>query len=523
VGAFERGMLALVIGSLAAFGCAKADVGRYVDAGVWSGGGDVSDLSVTDEAVPDDFTIATGGDIARPLCYAPNNGGEFCPPSIFVSPMGDDAKPGTSPADAVRHINVGILRALSCTGVPCLVLIAGGQYQEQVTLHESVNLYGGYSADFLMRDPGTNIVDISSAEERTVIADGLVLPTYVDGIHITGATLGSADGRSSYALWVSSSHSALTISRSVITGGRGADGIAGTSGAALSCGTTPASGGTAFDCGGSTGGYGTSAGDAVAGGTAGTGGNSNCPDACPLVGGDGISDGADGKPGGVGTTGTGGTATSDLFGSFAAGVWQGALGNAGARGTNGTGGGGGGSGGTKRIRACFGCGTLLGGRGGDGGPGGCGGGGGAPGGAGGGAFAVVIIDSELTFDTVTVAGGTGGTGGRGGDGRAGQAGSTAVDNGREGGRSAKCGLINYYSGAGGHGGVGGQGGPGGGGAGGVGGAAITVVRVGSAALTRVGTVQVAIGSGGVGGAGGQGPGNAGAGGPTGAATDDRAY
>jgi hypothetical protein len=520
---------ALLLAALATFGCAQAatgasgghhDLGTGVGGG---GGGENDDLALADLAVfADSGGIPTHDLAGQPFCYPPRNG-ELCPDAIFVSPAGDDTKDGKSPGDAVQHINMGITRSLACYPNTCVILVAVGNYQEQVTLHENISILGGYSADFVNNDPVANVVNITSTETKTVIASGLTVPTKLDGVTITGASLTSNDGSSSYGLFVSNSHSSLTISRTVIIGGTGATGTAGTPGGALDCGTVGASGGTAFDCGGSTGGFGTSAGDATSGGSAGTGGSSNCPDACPSVGSDSITDGSNGTPGGSGGNGSGGSAPSDVFGSFASGAWQGTVGSGGTRGFNGTGGGGGGSGGTKRIRSCFGCGTLIGGRGGDGGPGGCGGGPGGPGGAGGGAFAAVLVDSEVVFDNVTVQGGTGGLGGVGGDGAAGQVGSIVVDNGRTGSASSKCGLINYYSGNGGHGGVGGNGGHGGGGGGGAGGPSVALVRLGSSAVTELHTVTVMPGAAGMGGAGGKGPGTAGASGPLGGLDTDRTY
>ncbi|HEX4460265.1 MAG TPA: hypothetical protein VIA18_19940 [Polyangia bacterium] len=521
---------AFLLAALASFGCAQASTGgngRH-DLGIGVGGGGETGDDMAVVAV--DLAIA-GGDLTPPtpdltgqaICYPPRDG-ELCPEAIFVSPTGDDTKDGQSPGTAVQHINMGITRSLACAFIPCVILVSAGTYNEQVTLHENLNILGGYSADFLHNDPVANVVNITSTEPKTVIASALAVPTKLDGVTITGGSLTTNDGASSIGLFVSNTHSALTVSRSILIGGTGATGTPGAPGAALSCGTVGASGGTAFDCGGSTGGFGTSAGDATSGGAAGTGGSSNCPDACPLVGSDGISDGSDGTPGGSGSDGTGGAAPTDVFGTFdPTGLWSGSIGTGGTRGFNGTGGGGGGSGGTKRIRSCFGCGTLIGGRGGDGAPGGCGGGPGAAGGAGGGAFAALLVDSEIAFDNVTVQGGTGGLGGAGGDGAGGQAGSTAVDNGITGSASSKCGLINYHSGNGGHGGVGGNGGNGGGGGGGAGGPSVALVRVGSSAVTELDTVTVMPGAAGIGGAGGKGPGPKGADGPLGGVDTDRAF
>lgn len=509
---------------LAAFGCAAStgtpvDPGRGADAAVVV----PRDGGARDLGADVDLAVADLSRPPPPCIVAPI--GELCPPVIYVSTGGNDANTGLSPTDPLHTLTVGVARAVRCGGLspPCTMVVAGGLYREQVQLADGIVLLGGYTQDFSARDPANNVVTITSDDPRTVIVDSIGQPTTVDGVTINGAALAGSDGSSSYALWVHASRQVFTLSHATLHAGQGAAGTPGTPGLNLACGTVGASGGTAFDCGGSTGAYGTAAGNPVSGGGAGTGGNSNCPDACPLTGTDGISDGNPGTAGNAGGNGAAGSPTSDGLGSVTAGMWSGSASGAGTRGFNGTGGGGGGSGGTKRIRVCFGCGTLTGGRGGDGAPGGCGGGGGAAGGPGGGAFALMLDSSEITLDTVVVVGGSGGQGGRGGDGRDGQSGGTVVNNGKQGSSESECGVIDYYSGGGAIGGVGGKGGAGAGGAGGVGGAAITVARAGSSVLDQVGSVQISAGTPGAGGSGGQGPGNAGASGPSGAVAVDHAY
>ena len=110
----------------------------------------------------------------QPYCYTPRDG--EIPAAIFVSPAGDDSQDGKSPASAVQHINMGITRSLACYPTSCLILVAAGTYQEQVTLHENINILGGYSADFFTNDPVANVVNITSNEQKTVIASALTVP-----------------------------------------------------------------------------------------------------------------------------------------------------------------------------------------------------------------------------------------------------------------------------------------------------------------------------------------------------------
>jgi hypothetical protein len=426
-------------------------------------------------------------------------------PVIYVAHHGNDDNSGEAPMEAVRTIKVGIARALACPEYRCSVLIASGTYEESVAVADGVSLFGGYSQDFMARDETAHEVIISSAEDRTVTAANLTLPTRLDRLTIRGAILGGDDGRSSYAVWVRDSIDKLTLSRLHIVAGRGANGARGADGIPTFCEARGGAGGESGDCTSSTGADGDAGGDPVRGGKGQGGGNNYCASACPAVNGDGVSAGHDGEAGQGGDNGAGGNPAASSLGSFAEGVFVGALGEPGKRGNNGTGGGGGGSGGTKRIRACFGCGTLYGGHGGDGAPGGCGGGGGASGAPGGGAFALALINSKIVLDTAKLEGGEGGKGGGGGGGITGSPGSQIVNTNRTLHQSSKCGLINYWSADGGLGGVGGGGGTGGGGAGGTGGPAVTVAIVGTSSISEAGTIDVTAGIGGQPGEGGPSP------------------
>jgi hypothetical protein len=454
-------------------------------------------------------------------------GSEFCieaaRPVVYVAQHGHDDNAGDAPMRAVRTIQRGIERALACPEQPCSVLIAEGSYAESVSLADGVSLFGGYSADFTRRDATAHEVLVSSDAERTIVAAQLRSETRLSGLTLLGATLLGEQGRSSYALWADDCAEALLLQQVVVKAGAGEAGPKGNSGLPTSCDARGGQGGTSYDCGASEGGVGDASGDPVNGGAAGGGGSSNCPNACPLVGSDGVTAGTSGKPGRDGDDGAGGIAPEQALGAFEQGLWIGPPGGSGARGFHGTGGGGGGGGGTKRIRACFGCGTLFGGRGGDGAPGGCGGGGGEGGGAGGGAFAIAAIDSTVALEDVVLVGGRGGRGGPGGEGSDGQPGGQTTGLGHEDGRSKKCGAIRYYSGAGGIGGIGGAGGAGGGGAGGTGGAAITLLLAGSANVVERGSVELQEGVPGEGGAGGNGPGHAGTPGRQGAALSRHAF
>jgi hypothetical protein len=444
--------------------------------------------------------------------------------SLYVSAAGSDSNTGLTPDKPLRTLSRAIQQASDCPQAPCNLRIAEGTYTESIAILHGVHLFGGYSADFSRRDPETYAVTLTSSASHTVNADGLRVPTVLDGLTISGAILDdSSRGASSYALWVSDSAAMLALTRVTLRAGAGATGSAGGDGQIVACDAAGGPGGAATDCASEPGGSGTAGGDPVLGGMGGGGGDNNCVDACPSINRDAISDGEPGQPGESGAPGSGGVAASELPGMVDRGVWRGPPGSDGTRGQHGTGGGGGGAGGTKRIRACFDCGTLLGGHGGAGARGGCGGGGGRAGGPGGGAFALFVIDSTVSLEEVTLLGGQGGAGGPGGRGADGAAAGPLDSSARTEGHTARCGAIDYGSGHGAPGGAGGAGGAGGGGAGGLGGAAITLVTAGTGAVTRVGAVTLSPGEPGPGGPGGGSSGAAGASGPPGFVALEHAF
>ena len=155
-----------------------------------------------------------------------------------------------------------------------------------------------------------------------------------------------------------------------------------------------------------------------------------------------------GHDGPTGGAGLGGMASGTLD---ATSLYAGRPGDGGQLGTLGQGGGGGGG---RKGNGANGCMPAVAGpSGGSGGAGGCGGSAGGGGGAGGASIALVLLDANVTFDSVTLEAASGGVGG---DGGAGQLGGNGGNGGNGGGNAC----------SGGAGGSGGDGGPGGGGAGG---------------------------------------------------------
>jgi hypothetical protein len=410
------------------------------------------------------------------------------------------------------------------------ILVAAGSYAENVVLRNGVKLYGGYAPGFAKRDVVTNPTIIEGREPDftssgtlpgSVNATGINQPTVLAGFIVRGYDVtfrpppGGA-GKSSYAIYVKDSTSALVVANNRVIGGRGGDGTSGAPGGAGGNGGDGQNGLASKECQNADGSWSRSCqGLSQAGGGGGT--NPSCGAAghagAACVGGQDPeayqSGGLDGLGGSAGTyhhsdpsqnnlckydcnvpqTGymTGGDAQAGADGSgggggpgcvgggqLVSGEWVGGGGGGGGAGQAGGGGGGGGAGGYVQNTNSPGCtvGHLagdLGGTGGGGGAGGCGGGSGGGGGAGGGSFAIFVVFSASPASRPVIKGnlvetGMGGFGGNGGAGGHGGLGG-------QGGAGGVSQLPAWCAGGGGHGGRGGDGGAGGGGGGGCGGVA----------------------------------------------------
>ena len=390
------------------------------------------------------------------------------------------------------------------------VLVAAGEYKEQVILSDNIDLLGGYDAKTWQRDIDREVTSITGdpLKNKTVIADVITQQTRLEGFSINGVDTNQA-GENTYALWVQNSGSNLVIQSNRISGGSalagnsGIDGVNGSDGdpgadgensfnsnvmAEAEChalSQTPGNqgplgnGGSSFS---SAGGDGAGAqcpnnndqqpsganGVGLMAGTGGIGGydiytNTGCSSF--LTGGfeheasTGV-DGTDGSPG------VGGTGCTDVVGDVTNGEWVIQNGTNGTDGTHGSGGGGGGAGGGLDDNQGCGFNDSLGGSGGGGGGGGAAGQGGQSGQSGAGSFAVFITFTVTTgsFPTLhdnRITNGNGGDGGNGGfSGRGGNGGDGGLAGLAEGGA---------LTGNGGNGGSGSKGGDGGGGGAGCGG------------------------------------------------------
>ena len=418
--------------------------------------------------------------------------------AVYVSTTGTPSGAGTS-GDPLDSIQDAI--DLASTDGYEYVLVAGGDYDEDVDLADGVNVVGSWDESFSLQDPaGTTSSIYSLGGLATVTAVGITADTAFNGFTVYGTS--TSRGDASISLWLEDSGEGLVIANNTIVsgdarrgddggggdpGGDGEYGIVGTDGELNTCSTLPDGGvGGVLTCadgdvdGGSGGDadcpiYNTSQPDGDVGlgvdpGTGGIGGcsgeitSSNCG-TCTIVTGcwDGGTDGTDGFFGDIGVGGAGGDSADGVFASLS---WSPSDGLDGVSGESGSGGGGGGVGAGAEVDGS--CGDYhLGGTGGGGGSGGCGGESGVGGEGGGASLGIVYFCSGTCTDLPvitgnTIAAGDGGDGGYGGDGGEGGLGGLGALGGDSSG-SAWCGLD---GGNGGDGGDGGEGGAGGGGAGG---------------------------------------------------------
>ncbi len=393
----------------------------------------------------------------------------------FVSPSGSDDAAGTRD-DPLRSV-VKAVERFGTQPSRDHVYLAAGVYTGQVVLPNGLHVYGGYAPDgSWARDPVAyesalthNGADASGSVRAVVIevADDATL----DALSITAGSA-SAQGASSYGLWVRDASSGLVVRGCRITAGAGADGSNGEAGTPGKDGESGQPGGTTTDTdcncnefdtyGGKGGAPGAAAcpGGLGAGGSGANGacddtnGSAGSPAAEGTAGGSFGSPGSDGSPGTPGTPGKGGEG-GDI--SPTEGLWRGTAGGDGGPATAGKGGGGGSSG-KGTDGGTFGC-AAWGGGGGGGGSAGCGGTQGLGAKAGGGSFAVFLVDADPTLQGnvfVRASGGRGGDGGKGGAAGKGKPGGGPGGGHDDAGDGHK----------GGNGGDGGAGGDGGGGAGG---------------------------------------------------------
>jgi hypothetical protein len=207
--------------------------------------------------------------------------------AVFVAKNGDDGAAGFF-SQPLRSVQAGLDLAAGL-GLRD-VYVATGVYEEPVRLTAGVHVYGGYSADFRVRDTvlyETVIFGSAPSPEApaAVIADGVVGAATFDGFTVYG---GYADdpGESSVALLLSDCDDGLVVRGCRVIAGHGGDGLRGVDGGDGSGGSAGEPGLAAYDVGvnpcteahhnaGGTGGVNACGEVDVSGGL---GGGSICPD-----------------------------------------------------------------------------------------------------------------------------------------------------------------------------------------------------------------------------------------------------
>ncbi|MEW6432268.1 MAG: hypothetical protein AB1730_12245 [Myxococcota bacterium] len=468
---------------------------------------------------------------------------------IYVSPVGDDTYAGTM-SQPKRSIAAAVAAAIAQNKRD--VYVSAGSYSGPVTLSNvtGVNVAGGYAPGTTRwtRSPinSTIVVGGNPALSLTSVNDSLLQFITFRADSATGQE-SNGNGKSSYGGQVRTSTN-LRLELVTLVAGDGSPGAAGTPGTDGAAGgnggpglagctnddpsfpylcntcTRPSGGGGGFSACGRNGGAGGQPGWRTPGnsGSTGSSGVAGLLSTAAGTGGTaygGASSGYStpqpnqaGASGANGASGTNGTAPAPL-GTLSVAGYLPPLGGAATSGTHGNGGGGGGGGGGGCIdlvvlgifQTCW-CWTY-GSSGGGGGGGGCAGTAGGAGRGGGGSIALMLWNSQVLAQNLSLQsgrGGDGGAGGRGGSGGSGGMGSGSThDFGNQG-----------YSGIGGRGGNGGAGGHGGHGAGGAGGPSIGLLRNSSSTI-NTSQVSYSLGSAGNGGA------SMGAAGPAGTVAQDQ--
>ncbi len=405
--------------------------------------------------------------------------------AYFVDPVAGNAGAEGSPAAPLDSLHEALFRA-NLNGREAIYVTQGTYNEPGLELSSGVSLYGGYTGvdGGWTHDGGASRVsggtigftvrNVHAPAERFIV---------IDRLNITSAP-GADAGEPSIGLRVISS-SGLLLRQLTVTAMKGAPGRQGFSPAMASSGINgtqgaagppqlpapvPVGAGGPLGCGAETltGGAGGTSNQFASGGNGGSGAPGNTDGgiggninntACSSTG-CVASSGNPGASGNAGDAGVNGDAGSHL-GILNGETWVAALASNGTAGQSGRSGGGGGGGAYCSAGA-----GGWGGTGGGGGSGGCGGEGGQAGGGGGASIGLLLLQSHVVLERVTVDSRGGGGGGAGGTGGTGGLGGLGADGGSGTALSTTQPCFGGNGGPGGHGGPGGPGGHGGNGGGG---------------------------------------------------------
>jgi len=240
------------------------------------------------------------------LNEVPDDGCEFKlePTAVYVSESdagaADTTACGAGPTQTgggrfpCATISYAIGKAAAGGSGKTRVYVAGGAYNENLTLVDGISVYGGYNPITWQRNTDANLTAIfgvqATGHRKTVVADAItVTTTTFDGFAVYGQVANGV-GQNSYAIWVRNSSSKLHLTNNTIWPGTGGPGAHGTRGVDGGNGGSGSPGNVAKDitpttycfqtCSsspspGGTGGTNATCGGGTAGGS---GGSSSCPD-----------------------------------------------------------------------------------------------------------------------------------------------------------------------------------------------------------------------------------------------------
>ncbi len=217
--------------------------------------------------------------------------------ALFVSKTGTDVADAGSRENPLASIGLALERGHECARGTADgycppegfrdIYVASGVYSENLSLWAGVNLYGGYSLDFAVRDIGANPTTVygvarTGDERATITAEVITRATIFSGFTVYGYPA-TEPGESAYTVHLTDSTDAFRLEDNVFVAANGADGESGVRGISGSGGSNGGNGGlgragTTIACGvGPT--AGGSAGASVCGAAGGAGGSANCPTA----------------------------------------------------------------------------------------------------------------------------------------------------------------------------------------------------------------------------------------------------
>lgn len=161
--------------------------------------------------------------------------------AIFVSAIAQAGGAGTRGAP-LRTITEGIA-LLQTSPTKRYVLVAQGLYRENVRLFDGAQMFGGYSSDFLKRDPKIHTVTIQGqAPTATAFsavhvenagassAETVIASFTITGWDVPGGTAAGAAGQASVAVYLRNVGAKVVLIGNELFGGRGGDGGRGSTG-----------------------------------------------------------------------------------------------------------------------------------------------------------------------------------------------------------------------------------------------------------------------------------------------------